>query len=112
MVLQALSGMAVSFALLTLFAMNSGDFQSDSHSDRVYIVCFIGLVIARRARRRNAPLSVEAGEGLKAVRELQCGLKTGIEPWSEGLSEPIVDREAQTGLQSTRAYVFATADQE
>ena len=43
-VLQALSGMAVSFALLALFAMNSAYLQSDSHSARVYIVCFIGLV--------------------------------------------------------------------
>ncbi|WP_394139310.1 MFS transporter [Vibrio chagasii] len=87
-VLQALSGMAVSFALLTLFAMNSGYFQSDSHSDRVYIVCFIGLVIARilygctvaglvPASQHWAILLCGEKNRLQAITSVSIGLSAG-----------------------------------
>ncbi|MBJ2148214.1 MFS transporter [Vibrio sp. IB15] len=87
-VLQALSGMAVSFALLALFAMNSAYFQSDSHSARVYIVCFIGLVIARilygctvaglvPASQHWAILLCGEKNRLQAITSVSIGLSTG-----------------------------------
>tara|TARA_B100001059_G_scaffold98039_1_gene97476 strand:+ start:609 stop:1550 length:942 start_codon:yes stop_codon:yes gene_type:complete len=87
-VLQALSGMAVSFALLALFAMNSAYFQSDSHSARVYIVCFIGLVIARilygctvaglvPASQHWAILLCGEKNRLQAITSVSIGLSAG-----------------------------------